>query len=388
MYNIIVITLLCAKISYSQIITNPKIHWLLEENNSLELYYDVFDCEVALTRKKVAYNDCGKAGLINKSGKIIIPPTYCAALGLYYLGESMYLYFPNENNAKLRGIFNSTGKQITPPVYQYIGEFNEGLAVIMRNNKYGYIDKDGKEFVRPIYERVYNFSEGIGVLVNELNTTFINRQGKLLKISNFYASGPFSSGLCEVYNSNTNLCGYINKNFELEIGFKYLGTETFINGLAKVSNANYDNSIINRKGEYVTPPKNCVIDIYKDYIRILDSKTRVVNYYKHLGSGISMFPLKGNDDTQYHFFEFLSKFEHNGKYGFVNPYGQIVIQPIYDEAGNFYEGLSDVKIGNKWGYINKKGELVYGFIFDETNSFKDNAAVVIINGRTGLLLRY
>lgn len=49
---------------------------------------------------------------------------------------------------------------------------------------------------------------------------------------------------------------------------------------------------------------------------------------------------------------------HLAKFGFIDKTGKIVIQPIFDAAGDFSEGLARVKIGEKWGFVDKTGKVV------------------------------
>ena len=51
----------------------------------------------------------------------------------------------------------STGKVFAKPKYDFISAFNEGMAVVRVDNKYGYIDKTGKEVVKPKYDEAYRF---------------------------------------------------------------------------------------------------------------------------------------------------------------------------------------------------------------------------------------
>ncbi len=50
--------------------------------------------------------------------------------------------------------------------------------------------------------------------------------------------------------------------------------------------------------------------------------------------------------------------DNDGKEGFIDVNGNIVIKPQFDAVGEFSEGLAPVLIGDKWGYINQKGEVV------------------------------
>jgi len=73
----------------------------------------------------------------------------------------------------------------------------------------------------------------------------------------------------------------------------------------------------------------------------------------------------------------------NGKWGYKNKKGEIVIEPKYDMAWNFNQGLAGVKIGNNWGFINRKGESVSETIYEKIRPFSDGLAMVKFNGKWG-----
>ena len=53
-----------------------------------------------------------------------------------------------------------------------------------------------------------------------------------------------------------------------------------------------------------------------------------------------------------------------GRWGFVNPFGQIIIEPQYDLAYGFSEGFAAVKSCGKWGFINKEGINIVPCIYE------------------------
>jgi len=73
----------------------------------------------------------------------------------------------------------------------------------------------------------------------------------------------------------------------------------------------------------------------------------------------------------------------NGKYGFINRSGKIIIPPAYDEAQPFQQGLSCVRIGNKYGFIDPEGRMVIQPQFDQAFSFSEDLAGVKIGGQWG-----
>ena len=49
------------------------------------------------------------------------------------------------------------------------------------------------------------------------------------------------------------------------------------------------------------------------------------------------------------FFEGLAWIEKEGKYGFIDNKGNVVVEPIYDSVSNFQEGLAKVEKNKKYG---------------------------------------
>lgn len=66
----------------------------------------------------------------------------------------------------------------------------------------------------------------------------------------------------------------------------------------------------------------------------------------------------------------------DGKYGYINQFGQMVISPKYDAADNFSEGLAAVLINGKWGYIDMLGKWVIYPQFMKAKKFSEGLAAV------------
>jgi hypothetical protein len=74
----------------------------------------------------------------------------------------------------------------------------------------------------------------------------------------------------------------------------------------------------------------------------------------------------------------------DGKYGYVDYHGGIIIPFQYEDAGtrSFSSDLMYVKIGEKYCYIDSYGTIILPCIYDKAGPFIDSYAEVIIDGKT------
>lgn len=111
--------------------------------------------------------------------------------------------------------------------------------------------------------------------------------------------------------------------------------------------------------------------------------------FKLKSSGEIAIPSKydlGRICISHSFYEGLAVAKLNGKYGFIDKTGKLVIPLIYDDVEDFFnEGLAGVKLNGKWGYIDKSGIVVIPFKYDFVWLFKDGLAKVKLNGKCGFI---
>ncbi|MFP4662465.1 MAG: WG repeat-containing protein [Halanaerobiales bacterium] len=158
-----------------------------------------------------------------------------------------------------------------------------------------------------------------------------------------------------------DLWGYKEQNDNISIEARYIFAYEFSEyGIAVVCDPLEGWIYIDKDGEFVIKPM--IVD----------------NYYDEFSEG-------------------LARFEEDGKIGFFNQKGQVVIDPIYEYAHPFKNGFAQVARGvkkermgeytfievDKWGFINKKGELAIPYRYDKVLSpFSEyDFAVVIIEGK-------
>lgn len=136
--------------------------------------------------------------------------------------------------------------------------------------------------------------------------------------------------------------GFVSKKGAFAIAPNFDEVEDFEDGYATVR-TNRKWGVINTKGEYVVEP--ITSESYE--IRHLDKGCFVVK--------------KGYDE-----------------YGIVSN-GKWVVEPIYEDISFLKEGLIVVKKDGKCGYINLQGEVVIPLQFDSACDFSDGKATVELN---------
>lgn len=184
--------------------------------------------------------------LINKAGKIIIPPKY-HDVDYFFHGTPRVCIYDSVTKKVFYGLIDSTGKEIVTPRYRNIENFYEDYAqVAIEDDKapnkrlWGIVDKKtGKEIVPCKYESVGSFFEGMAAVLQNGRWGFVNLKGemvippKYVKAST-YAILKFSEGLA-VVTTDTSInkkFGAIDKTGKTVIPFVYDNLVDFAEGLA------------------------------------------------------------------------------------------------------------------------------------------------------------
>ena len=81
----------------------------------------------------------------------------------------------------------------------------------------------------------------------------------------------------------------------------------------------------------------------------------------------------------------IVKFCRKGKWGYKDWKGNVLIQPVYQEAFQFSEGLACVEKDEKLGFIDTNGEIVIDYQFDSACSFSEGVAVATIDEKSGYI---
>lgn len=341
--------------------------------------------------------------------KFVIEPQYDNYTNFF--SEGLAPVYENSSDPNQRaGFIDLDGKLVIPMTFDYVGNFNSGLAVASKNEKVGYIDASGTYVIAPQFDYAEDFSEGVaavcysndgfqcgyidtkGKLITPLDITsmdyqtqasegyftachgsmddcqyrFTKTDGTPANFGDFAWADPFSEGYAAVQQrvGTDYLWGFINKKGDLVIKPMFIWVGKFGSGLAPVcigtSTENCTIGFINTSGEFEINPQY-------EYFEFYDSESTWGNYPQH------------------GFFEGLARVMVDQKIGYIDSTGKMVIQPQFTYGGNFVNGLARVKVNGKMGFINKKGVLVVPAIYDSAFNFYQGRAAVEVDGKWGFI---
>lgn len=345
----------------TQIVENKYMYVDKFHGNYCKVYIDDYHC-----------------GLINRDGDEIVP---CIYEGLNYPSDSMILVTQNG----LHGYTNLEGELVIPCQYRAASGFSEGMAVVSIDIDsftvyYGFIDKKGNLAIRPEYEYAYPFNEGVAVVKQYDRYGMIDKNGKTtLTIkyefvssmndgrffaadngaiamfdSNYHQMTPFLYHDILAHNEDVYLVmrdrkyGYLNEQGEEYIKCEYDMAGPIINGFATIMKEQ-KYGIIRKDGNVILPTE---------------------------------FDHSGLREEAYVFHDGRALVEKNGRFGYVDTTGTIVVPIFYDDAYQYSEGLAPIKSNGMWGYIDSEGYLFIPFVFQYASPFLHGRAEVVYNGTT------
>lgn len=262
-------------------------------------------------------------------------------------GEKLYLALVSTANGLKYGYINDKSNFVIKPKYDFAYDFQgNGLAIVQEKNLYGIIDQSGKYVVQPKYDSIEQFSEDRAAVVDNGVFKVIDESGKELTTKPYSFIGRFQEGRASASASDgqgKELYGYLDREGKEAVPLKYEYVGDYKNGKAVVKFRDNQYALIGLNGQIL--------------------KTYNYAFVGDLGDGLLAF--KQSDE---------------GKFGFIDENGNIVIQPKYTGAQAFSKGRAVVNISetfsNGYGLIDKKGNYIIQPQYNDINLLGDNRVAV------------
>lgn len=269
------------------------------------------------------------------------------------------------------GYIDRSGKIVIEPRFEFLrnhdGEFHDGLLSIGFDDA-GYADTTGKVVISQKFAFSEDFSEGLAVA--KLKDTdawgYIDRTGEVALQPRFtdqkdYQVNSFSDGLAVVRADNS--WGYIDHSGRLVIPLKFVWAYDFHEGMARVI-VEGPCSLFEDGPCSFTPriiAKELPGEVSVCKIQFIDKSGAILTQGYEAAKDFS---------------EGLAPVMEAEKWGFIDKQGRMVIEPKFDGAEPFSDGMARVKMGDAWGYIDRTGALVIGFQYEHAEDFVDGLAPV------------
>ena len=220
---------------------------------------------------------------------------------------------------------------------------------------------------------------------------YIKSNGEVIAKPQFYKASNFINGMARVrFLGDDNSTTYIDPNGKvLKQKFDWFSEHFTPDGLCIVRDYKTNKcGFINKKGEYVIKPEFDEVDEFSEGLaRVkVDGKYGYIDYNgkmvvepsfvlakQYFSNGLAGVYI---DTVEWQQWKDGKHLCYAKKVGFIDKTGRYVIKPQYDNAGNFRHGLAWIEIGGKCGFIDKAGNMVVEPQFDWRPEYKNGFYIV------------
>lgn len=292
---------------------------------------------------------------------ILVPLFYrMSSDGLGEITPHTAEYFPVQDPLTEKwGFIDNKGEPLTPMVFDWAGDYRQGLGLVETDGAMGYInttfEETGEWAITPRFlianeydQAAFGFFDGLARARDDVG------QWGYIDTSGVWAIAP-------TYTENSEYPGVPVGDFAeglawyqtIEMADRFLldDEEIVRDEEGKPVREPYQRRLfgfIDRNGEVVIEPR---FEMVQDF-----------------GEGLAG-----------------ARFKTNDRWGFIDRDGRRVISPQYEGAGRFSEGLCAVQEDGLWGYIDREGEWVIAPTFEEARQFLEGVAPVREGDRWGYI---
>lgn len=289
----------------------------------------------------------GLCGFIDERGEEVIPCKYkCVSAfnnGIARVKKDYYTW-----------LFIDKGDNVILQLdYEGVSDFAEGLALVMRNGKCGYIDISGNEVIPCIYEKARLFNNGVAPVKND-KWVFIDKLGNVV-------SKELERDYDEVEMTESRL-------WRVYYSGKY--------------------GLVDMDGQEILP---C---IYKYIYKLADGVWRADLDYPY--ERCSLLIDDAGNQLSSNKYDGIHSWERNqgvivahlnGKDGLIDIRGHDIVPCIYEHISSLDGGMWKVRLNDKFGIMGNDGKIVIPCLYDDISKLSHSTKLikVSINGFSGIV---
>jgi len=298
------------------------------------------------------------AGYIDPSGSLVIPANYSTATS-FEQGRALV------SREGKYSVIDTQGKTVAEIPYRVLGDFSDGLAVVQRArtasapSAYGYIDRNGKVVIEPRFMPAGKFpADGRGLAVGGLDRhwCYFDKTGKIilrLPMEGHDRAPGFKDGLL-VWKEGF-YWGYKDVSGAWAIEPKFDDARDFENGTASVQKDGKwiqidtrGNTLPKQEGPRPIRPQSDGLTLAADGDRL--------GYLRSDGKPAFEFR---KYDAAFDYTCGLARIKLDGKFGYMDRSGKLVIPNGFSSATDFKGCLAMVMSNEGWMYIDPSGKPVW-----------------------------
>lgn len=314
------------------------------------------------------------------------PKVYEFLLKQYIDSEQYKECFSLRKQAEARKVENKKFKSLMSKIeYMYTFGYDEytdvsvysgGLCAVKSEDLWGYANLRGETEISAQFSWAGPFStEGVAPIKNEKGEFYYisetgNKKIALQNLKKCTALGVSINGILPA--ADNEVYAYYDEDFKKISGdYSYASA---INGEVGAVKEKDSWKLVDSKGKALTKDtfESVVIDdkgiAYRNeraFVQKDDKYFMVNNAGKKVGK-------QDYEDARL-FLEAdgYAAVKKDGKWGFIDKDGKVIIEPQYAEAHSFSNGYAAVKKDGKWGFIDKSGKLVIEAEFSDVRDFNE-----------------
>ena len=293
------------------------------------------------------------SGLIDCDGNWVIEPQNEFFISGNLANGLAPFYDPDSEQT---GFLTQDLQQVFPQTFDSAMIFSDGLAAVLVEGKWGYIDQDGNYVIEPQYPpfSIGGFSDGLANVPYEVDPEtgyvrswiFIDQEGNQV-LGPYYWAGPFTNGYAAVQEQRGDdyedfYSGFINTNGEFVLEFNFQSQLAAVQNSAgeglfgvadieqEITSGECSIGFMNAEKQWVAEPQFCDVGYFND--------------------GLAPVTIRLEDGATF-------------LWGYINQEGEYIVEPQYNFAPLFVDGCA-VVISNNWNnysLIAPDGEVILEF---------------------------
>lgn len=254
------------------------------------------------------------------------------------------------------------GREIIPTEYKQINVKGIHIQAVAFDEAITYFDVKGNKIEENKYESILKTdNDNYFITIDQEGRYGITdtQEKSILKSPYRYLEYLYENYF--IAANEEGLLGIIDDSGNVVLDFKYEVLQQVDNTYvieAKILSQN-KTELYSRKLELIDTKPNISISSYENYIEV------------HSQDEVKYFDINGNPLTNEQVYQGpLFAKEENGKWGFIDRDGNIVVDFIYDRTTSSNEfGFAGIKKDGKWGVIDQEGNI----IIEPTYQIEDNS---------------